>query len=442
MNQSPIDPAEGQHLRRSLGLWSVTVSGVGVVLGAGIYVLVGEAAGEAGDATWMAFLIAGLLAAFTGLSFAELAAMYPEAGASAAYAEEAFGPRTGFVTGWLDVTVNVVGAAAVALGFAGYASDLLGGDPRWIGVGLIVLTSAIVYIGVRETVMLAVVFALLEVAGLVIVIAVGLPDLAMPSFEVPRGAAGVLAAAALVFFAYEGFEEIVSLSEETRHPTRTIPRALVIAIGVTSAIYVLVAATAVSVVDWEELAVAEAPLALVARVAGDDRLADALSTVALFATFNTVLLLLATGSRVTYGMSRRGLLPAGLGRLSPRQTPWIATLGLAGLAIAFVFTGDIGYVAQVTNFAVFGQFLVVNAAVIWLRRARPEADRPFRIPGSWGGVPWTAATGIGGTLLLAFFMDRTAFITGGIALALGVLLSFPALRPRAATPSREDGPVE
>src|SRR5690606_5132344 len=111
---------EGAPLRRRLGLWSITVSGVGVVLGAGVYVLVGEASATAGDATWIAFLIAAALAALTGLAFAELSAMFPEAGASAAYAREAFGPRVGFITGWLDVSVNVIGAAAVGLGFGGY----------------------------------------------------------------------------------------------------------------------------------------------------------------------------------------------------------------------------------------------------------------------------------------------------------------------------------
>lgn len=118
-----LDP---RALKRQLGLWSITLSGVGIVLGAGIYVLIGEAAGDAGNATWLAFLLAAALAALTGLSFAELSAMMPEAGASASYAREAFGRRVGFVTGWLDVTVNVIGAAAVALGFGGYLSDLFG----------------------------------------------------------------------------------------------------------------------------------------------------------------------------------------------------------------------------------------------------------------------------------------------------------------------------
>jgi APA family basic amino acid/polyamine antiporter len=419
-------------LRRSLGLWPVTISGVGIILGAGIYVLVGEAAADAGGATWAAFLIAGLLAAFTGLSFAELSGMFPEAGGSAAYAEEAFGPRVGFLTGWLDVAVNVIGAAAVAIGLGGYASDLLGGDPRIIAVGTLLVCAAIVYAGVRETISLAVLFAALEATGLIFIIVVGIPDLPGPSpLEMPHGITGLLAAAALVFFAYEGFEEIVSLAEEAKNPTYTIPRAIVLAVALTSVIYVMVAAVATAVVPWEALAGAPAPLARVAEAASNDRFADALSVLALFATFNTVLLLLATGARVTYGMANRRLLPALLGRLSRRQTPWVATCGLTVLAVAFAYSGDIGYVAQVSTFAVFGQFLAVNAAVITLRRRQPGLHRPFVTHGTVGGVPVTPLLGIATTLLLAAFMERTAFVTGLLALALGVLVSLVVLRRRS-----------
>ena len=419
-------------LRRTLGLWPVTISGVGIILGAGIYVLVGEASADAGGATWAAFLIAGLLAAFTGLSFAELSGMFPEAGGSAAYAEEAFGSRVAFITGWLDVAVNIIGAAAVAIGLGGYASDLLGGEPRLIAVGTLVVCAGVVYAGVRETISLAVIFAALEAAGLIFIIVVGIPDLPGPSpLEMPHGITGLLAAAALVFFAYEGFEEIVSLSEEAKNPTYTIPRAIVLAVVVTSVLYVLVAAVATAVVPWEALAEAPAPLARVAEAASNDRFADALSVLALFATFNTVLLLLATGARVTYGMANRRLLPAALGRLSGRQTPWVAAFGLTGLAIAFASTGDIGFVAQVTNFAVFGQFLAVNAAVIALRRQQPDLHRPFHTHGHIMGVPLTPLLGIATTLLLAAFMERAAFATGLIALALGVAVSLVVLRGRS-----------
>ncbi len=426
-------PSEQPRLRRTLGLWPVTISGVGVILGAGIYVLVGEAATDAGSATWVAFLLGAALAAVTAFTFAELVGMFPEAGASAAYAEEAFGSRTGFVTGWLDVTVNVVGAAAVALGFGGYAEELFGWDQRVVAISAIAVCALVVYAGVRETAGLAMLFAIIEGGGLILVIAVGLPDLPPSSFfDAPHGISGILAASALVFFAYEGFEEMVSLSEETKDPTSTIPRAVLLAVGVTSLFYLTVAMVATAVVPWEQLAESSAPLALVVRTAANGRLADALSVIALFATFNTVLLLLATGARITYGMAHRRLLPGALASVSGRGTPWLATLALSGIAAVFVLSGNIGYVAQVTTFSVFGQFMVVNAAVIALRRSRRDQVRPFAIRGTVAGVPVTAAVGLAGTLLFAVFMDRDALITGAGALALGLLVSFVVLRRREA----------
>ncbi len=422
-------PSDGPRLRRALGLWSVTLSGVGIILGAGIYVLVGEAAEDAGNATWVAFLVAAALAGVTGFAFAELSSMFPEAGASAAYAEEAFGARVGFVTGWLGIAANVIGAGAVALGFGGYADELFGWDQRLVALAAIGACALVIYIGVRETVRLAMVFAVLEGAGLIFVIAVGLPDLPPPSFlDPPHGISGIMAAAALVFFAYEGFEGMVSLAEETKDPTSTLPRAILLAIAVTSVLYLTVAMVATAVVPWEELAASSAPLALVTRTAANDRLASALSAVALFATFNTVLLLLATGARISYGMARRRLLPDILATVSRRGTPWISTLVLSVVAAGFVLSGNIGYVAQVTNIAVFGQFLAVNAAVIALRRSRRDQVRPFTIRGTIGGVPVAAVVGLGGTIIFAAFMDRDALVTGGIALAIGGVVSVFTLR--------------
>lgn len=156
---------------------------------------------------------------------------------------------------------------------------------------------------------------------------------------------------------------------------------------------------------------------------------DALSVIVLFATFNTVLLLLATGARVTYGMANRQLLPRPLAAVSrSRGTPWAATLIVGLVAAAFVFSGDIGFVAQVTTFAVFGQFLAVNAALIALRRRQPDRTRPFTVRYAIAGVPVSAALAIAGTLGFAAFMERDALLTGIAALALGFALSYPSLR--------------
>ncbi|MGE3960297.1 MAG: APC family permease [Dehalococcoidia bacterium] len=427
----PIQAHRPERLHRSVGALGASLSGIGIVLGAGIYVLIGEAAGEVGDGAWLAFLLGAILAAATGLSYAELTSTIPEAGAAAAYAEESFGPRVGFVTGWMDVVVNLIGAPAVALGFAGYFVSLVGGAQVPVALATIALCAGIALIGVGETIRLASLFAIVEAAGLILVLIVGVPflgDANLLHFE--HGAAGLLTGAALVFFAYEGFEEIATLSEEVEHPTRNIPLALLIAIGVTTILYVTVTAVAVSVVPAAQLAGDSSPLASVVRVATNDRVADALSVVALFATFNTVLLLIATGPRAMYGMARRRLLPAVAGSVwAARGTPWGAILFAAVVAIGFGLTGDIGFVAQVTNFAVFVLFIVVNASVIRLRFTQPERPRPFRLRPHVGRVPVIPVVGLIGAMLLAGFMEREAFLTGLAALVAGFALSFAFVRP-------------
>lgn len=413
-------------LQRRIGLFGAAASGVGIVLGAGIYVLIGEAAGLAGNAVWAAFLVGALLAAGTGLSYAELSAMFPEAGAASAYAREAFGRRAAFVTGWMDVTVNVVGAPAVALGFGGYLAALTGFDRTMIAGAVLLLCALVVAIGVAETVGLAALFAAIEVAGLLYVAVVGAPHLgAVDLLELHGGTVGLMSAAALVFFAYEGFEEIATLAEEVIDPARNIPRAFLIAIGVTASLYVLVSAVAVSVVPWERLGGTTAPLALVVNELSGRRAADVLSLVALFATFNTVLLLLATGSRQMYGMARHQLLPSILGTVWARRGTPVAAIALTtAVSLVFVASGDIAFVAQVTNVAVFTLFVVVNGSLIRLRVLQPDRARPFRTRPSLGPVPLPTAIGLCGAVALAFFMQREALLVGLGALALGVALSF------------------
>jgi APA family basic amino acid/polyamine antiporter len=422
-------PIPEQTLRRSLSLTGTTLTGVGIILGAGIYVLIGEAALDAGGALWAAFLLAAVLAASTGLSYAELASMFPEAGGSASFAREAFGRRAGFVTGWLLLTMVVLASAAVAIGFGGYLADLTRADGTLSAVALIALSGVVVWAGVRETVGLAVLFTLIEASGLAVAIAVGLPFFDPDALlDAPKGVGGVLGASSLVFFAFTGFEQIANLSEETRQPARTIPRAIVLAVSITTVIYLLVAVASISVLPWEELSASDAPLADVVRTAASDRLGDALSIVALFATANTVLLLLATGARLSWGMARRGLLPPPFLWIDARrQTPWFAAAMVAGTALAFSLSGDIGRVAQLTNVTLFVAFIVVNAAVVRLRIVRPDAARPFRLRGSVRGAPVSALVGGASAAILLARVDPPVLLAGCGALLLGVAVSIPAL---------------
>jgi len=420
----------GTGLHRTVGPLGASLSGIGIVLGAGIYVLVGEAAGEAGNAVWAAFLLAAFLAAATGLSYAELTAMIPESGAAASYADEAFGRRAAFVTGWMDVIVNMVAVPAVAIGFGGYFASLVGGPQIPIAVGVILVCAVVVLSGIGQTIGLASLFAVIEAAGLLLVLIFGAPFVGdVDLFSLEHGVTGLFAGAALVFFAYEGFEEIATLSEEVRDPTRNIPRALLIAIAVTTVLYVTVAAVAVSVIPAATLSLDSSPLASVVEVAASARWGDALAVLALFATFNTVLLILATGPRAMYGMSQRGLLPKVIGSIWQRRgTPWVGIVIATIVGVLFSLTGDIGYVAQVTNFAVFALFVMVNASVIRLRWSQPERPRPFRVAPMIGRLPIVPVLGLLGAITLAAFMSTEALLTGAGALLAGFLASFVLLR--------------
>jgi len=417
-------------LSRRLGLWATTLSGIGIILGAGIYVIIGAATQDAGSAVWLSFVLAAVVAGMTGLAYAELASMFPFAGASPVYIREAFGRHAGFVLGWLRLSVSVISAAAVALGFGGYLASLLGLPV--VGTALLVLlvSLAIVVIGVRETVAVAIVMTLLEVGGLLLILALGADTIGSRSLlEMPHGVGGLLTGAALVFFAFEGFEQIATLSEETRDPTRNIPRAILISIAISAVLYVLVAITSTSVLPWQRLAESSSPLAEVAREADGATYATVLASIALFATFNTALMMMATAARRAYGMANRGMLPPLFRVVGPRRkTPWLAALVLTLCAALVALVGDISFAAHSANFAIFLAFIAVNTAVVWLRWKRPDTVRPFRIPIALRRVPVIPVISNLGIILLAFSSEKKAALLVLALLAIGLVLAPFAVR--------------
>ncbi len=358
-------PAAG--LRRALGLWQVALSGVGVILGAGVYALVAPAAARAGNALWLAFAAAGVAAGLTAYTYARLGAMRPKNSPEFQYTALAFGPRAGFVAGWLMLAADLLAGATVALGFGAYLSHLAG-TPIVIGaLALLALVALVVAAGIAESVGLAMVLTVVEAIGLLFIIAVGVPSWGRTDYlEMPHGLAGVWGAASLIFFAYLGFDELGNLAEEMRAPERDLPRALAVSMVATTLIYVLVALSATGSVGWSALAGSPAPLALVAgRVLGA-RADVALSWVALGATANTVLLLMVSASRSVYGMAAAGVLPARLAAIGSRRTP-VAALGpIIGLTAALVLAGDLAAVAALTDGAVLASFTLVNLGLAWL----------------------------------------------------------------------------
>ena len=421
------------ELERSLGLATTTLLGVGVILGAGIYALVGKATGLAGEAVWLSFVGAALVAGLTGLSYAELAAAIPRAGAEYHYARRAFGPLVAFLVSWLLLAGLAVASGAVALGFGGYLAALA--ELPTVAGGLLCLAActALACWGTRETAAVAVLCTLLEVGGLLVVLVVGLPHVGdVDLTNMPHGWAGVGAAATLIFFAYIGFEEIVQLAEETKDPAHTMPRALLGSIAITTVLYVLVALAAVAVVGWEELAASDAPLAAVTDAALGSEASAALAMVALFSTGNTVLLLIVSAARLLWGMAEDGALPAGLARVgTTKKTPWVATLIVAGLAGGVMaMAGRIETIANLVNLALFATFLAMNASLIALRWKEPELERPFRVPGAIpvpglpGPLPVLPVLGIASVVVMAVSTGVQALGIGLVVLATGAAVYF------------------
>ncbi len=411
------------ELRRTLGLFSTTLLGVGVTLGAGIYALVGEATALAGEAVWLSFVGGAVVAAFSALSYAELSSAIPRAGGEYHYVLRAFGRTPAFLSSWLLLVGLAVASAAVALGFGGYRSHMTGLPPGVGAVVVIVGSAGVLVLGVRVSAWIAGVCTVLEVGGLFVVVAVGLPHVGeVDLLAMPHGFGGVSAAAALIFFAFIGFEEIVQLAEEATDPARTVPRAVVLSISIATLLYVLVAVAAVSVIGAEALAASRAPLADVAQAAQGWHVGSGIAVVALFSTANTVLVVLLSASRLLYGMGEDGALPAVFGRVSERLgTPVFATLVTSGAAAGIALAvGDIGTVASLTNFSLFLTFLLVNASTIALRFREPDLPRPFRLPFSVARVPVISLLGIVSVLALMARTDWTAVALGVGVLAVGV----------------------
>lgn len=407
----PEDPAT---LRRSLGLFETTLGGIGIILGAGIYALVGEVAGKAGDAVWVSFLMAAAMAAVIGLSYAELASAFPKAGADYEYTRQALGLRAAFVVGWLIVIGNLVAAATVSLGFGGYLHTFVDVDPTALALAALVAATFIAFYGIREAVWLSVILTLAEVGGLVFVIVIGVPHLGdVDLLEAEMGAAGIFSGAALVMFAFIGFEQIATLSEETRDAVHIVPKALLLAIAVTSGLYLMVAVAAVSVLGWEELSGSEAPLAAVAAAVLGGRASDFVAVVALFSTANTILLLLVAASRLIYGMASTAALPRFLAWVHPgARTPARAIALSLVVSAGFALSGDISLVAGATNFAVFIGFAAVNVSLIVLRYTRPDVPRPFRVPLNVGRLPLLPVVALASVAFLTANLEPNALLIG------------------------------
>lgn len=416
----------------------MTVYGIGVIIGAGIYSILGAVVGLAGKAAWLSLLVAALPAILGALCYAELGTRFPRAGASFVFVRSAF-PEWRWLArlmGLLMVCIAPATAATVALAFGGYLASLTPLPPIGGALALLILTSALNVWGLRATLRFALICTAIEVLGLLIVLAIavfagkfdlGLDAWAAPEVESARAFAGVMSGAALAFFVFTGFEGLASLSEETKHPERSLPIALLLSVLITTGLYVAVAVAATSLVTPEVLSASQSPLSTAVQSAGPIW-SIVLGWIALFSTANTALISMVFGSRILFGMATNQEMPAGFQKVTRRhKAPWAAALAI-GLSAALLL--PFGSIAVVGSAAALLTLIVIgfdSLALIRLRLRDPEnASLPpsrFRVPGDVLGFPVIPAVLIAVILVLLTQFERSAYTLAAAVLIIGLFVS-------------------
>ncbi|UCH47719.1 MAG: amino acid permease [Betaproteobacteria bacterium] len=402
-------------LRRALSLPLVTFYGLGTILGAGIYVLVGEVAGAAGMYAPLAFLVAALVASFTAFTYAELSARHPLSGAEAVYVQEGLGRRElSTLVGLLIVFSGLVSSATLANGFVGYLGVFFELPEILVICVVVLVLGVLAFWGILESVSVAAVATIIEIAGLILIIAVSgssfadlperLPELIPPLKS--NAWWGIAMGAFLAFYAFIGFEDMVNVSEEVKDPQRTMPRAIILALVASTVLYFLVVTVAVLALPVSALLQSDAPLALLFEHATGTR-PTVIALISLFAVINGALIQMIMASRMLYGMGRAGWLFRSLGKVSERtRTPVVATVTITIGVLLFALWLPLVTLAKLTSFAILLVFVLVNLSLIRIKQIQ-QAPAGIRVYPLW--VPY------GGMLLAVLLLVFQTLSTFGVS---------------------------
>lgn len=434
------------ELHRSIGPVQMALYGLGSMLGSGVYGLMGQAAGQVGNAVWLAFLVALVAALLTALTYASLGSRYPRAGGAAYIAERAYrSPLLGFVVGLAVACSSLTSVATQSRVFAANLATLTGGGDQAVtllALGFLLLLMGLVLRGIRESMWVNVLCTCIEAGGLLLVVAVGIQYWgSVDLLETPPPGEGtsdvmmllVLQGAVLTFFAFIGFEDTLNVAEECKDPQRTIPIGLIAAMSMAAVIYVAVAVTAVSVLPWRELAEAPGPLTAVMNKAAPWLPPVVYTAITLFAVANTALVNYVTASRLAYGMAHQGLLPAWLGRVhATRRTPHLAILALFAVVAPLALVGTIGQLAAATVLMLLLVFALLNGALVLLKKRDGEPRGRFEIPLI---LPILGALVCAGLVIVRVTTGdwRAPALAG--ALLAGIFVLYGLVRPKAGRSS-------
>ena len=380
-----MNTVEDTHtLKRSIGFSLLTLYGLGTILGAGIYVLVGKVAIYAGLFAPIAFLLAALLAGLSGYSYAALSSRYPRSAGEAVYIQAAFEIRIlSTIVGWMVILTGVVSAATISNGFVGYLQVFVNITDFWAITLLIISMTLLAVWGVTESVIATAVTTVMGIIGLLLILAFSTPAFLTlperiaeitPPLLVGGAWFGILLGAFLAFYAFIGFEDMVNMAEEVKEPEHTLPRAIIAAIIISSLFYYLIALAAILQLPLAELSASKAPMADIMNKHSREA-AWFISLISLAAVVNGALVQIIMGARVLYGMGKQSLAPAWLATVHPRfKTPYIATL-IIGFVVWLLATSlDLTTLAKTTSFIILLVFLMVNVAL--LKIVRKEGTAP------------------------------------------------------------------
>jgi amino acid transporter len=386
-----MENAEADSLKRVFGLPTLVIYGVGDILGAGIYALVGKVAGISGTLVWASFMTAMVVAAFTALSYAELGSRFPQSGGVAYFVHKTFhNPLLSTLVGWIMFCTCLVSMATGANAFAGYFNAFAPLVPVWLVI--LALFSAMAFVnfrGMEESSALNIVCTAIEASGLAVVILVA--SLFVFGGGEATNATSIVAApapswtaifqgASLAFYAFIGFEDIVNVAEEVKNPERNVPRAILLSLGIAGIVYILVSWLAIQVINPVELANSSAPLLDVVSQSQPNFPRIIFTFIPLFAILNTGLLNFVTASRLLYGMSREGLIPSWFGKLHVRRaTPHRTILVILPIAIFLALFGKLQFLAGVTATLLLAMFFLVNLSLFIIKGREPRTSG-FQVP--------------------------------------------------------------
>lgn len=414
----PILKDKEFNLEKRLRLFEATMAGVGFILGAGIYVLIGAVANYSGSAIWLSFILAGFAALTSGLSYAELSSMFPVAESEYIYANEGINKSFGFFAYISVILALTIGISGVAMGFASYFSELTGiSNLILIAISVIILFALLNWYSIKYAARVTFFCTAVSIIGLLSIVVIALfSGSTSPTgyFDMPEGLLGVIKGTSLIFFAYLGFEGIVKIADETKNARKNIPKAIILAIVISTIVYIGVAIASVTVLPWNELANSSAPLADVAAAVLGNNAFIILSIIALLSTANTILMGILSSSRGFYGLGQILNKFKAISKIGKRNTPTRAIIITSLIAMIFLLFGDISTIVGFSNFLIFITFIVINISAINLRYRKPNVKRKFKMSFNIGKVPMFSVLGIAISLLLIFNLQTLHIISGFI----------------------------